>query len=396
MDKKRIAKLVAFVVSSAILIGAVALAYHWLTTKPKGGRRHYASAKPPLVKAVSPVKKSLRIEIETFGTVAPYRTQKLGARISSRVDWVSPKLLPGSFVRSGEDLILLDKSDLVLELPQKRFAIKEAELKLRDILQKRAVAEYELGLSDLNLSTEEREYIVQKPQIETAKASLEAAKAQLQKVLTDIERARVSAPFDALVLSVDVAEGDIVKESSPLATLARADRFLIKASLAPSKLSVLQIPGYNSKHGSRVRIRHDFWPIESFAEGEIEGIEAAVDPQAKTATLVIAAKNPLKSEKHPPLLLEGFVELTIVGVEIPDAVEVPAYLFENGDRLLCVDSDNKIRIKRVDPIYRGKSRYILSAESFEEDEKIVLTHLENPIEGMRVRIEDVSDRKRPL
>ncbi|GEM_PF-2415699 len=372
-----------------VLFGAgVYLSYFWITHKPKGHKRSTIKESAPLVEVIAPVPRTIEAEVHAFGEVNAYRTQSLSARVSSKITWISDSLIPGFVVKKGEPLIRLDDSDFLLDLPQKEYALNEAKLQLETELQKSASAAYELSLSKLDLTADEKEYLLRKPHIKAAKSAVKAAEAALQRVKLDLERCQIVAPFDAIVQNVEAAVGDQVKEASMLATLIETDRFLIKATLSTRDLFTIKIPGYNSVDGSLAKIRHDFWRSETESlEGRVLSLEASLDPQSKTANLLIEVKDPLSlNGTHKPLVLNGFVKVAIKGRVFENVVSIPADIFRGDSTLWCVGEDKRLRIKRVKTLWRSKNGYLVPFSEFDPDEKILLTGLDIPIEGMKLRV----------
>ncbi len=70
-------------------------------------------------------------------------------------------------------------------------------------------------------------------------------------------------------------------------------------------------------------------------------------------------------------------------------LRVPRHALHGSDQLLFVDSENRLRIRTVN-IARADSEYAYINGGAEAGERVILTALESPINGMPVRTADDS------
>ncbi len=108
---------------------------------------------------------------------------------------------PGQRVQAGQTILRLDDRDLVLQQLDSRARIAEAQRQVSDAVGRRDMAQAAISL-----------------------ARRQQSEAELKLVQENLLRARVSAPFDALVISGDMTQqigapvrrGDVMYELSPL------------------------------------------------------------------------------------------------------------------------------------------------------------------------------------
>ena len=108
---------------------------------------------------------------------------------------------PGQRVQAGQTILRLDDRDLVLQQLDSRARIAEAQRQVSDAVGRRDMAQAAISL-----------------------ARRQQSEAELKLVQENVLRARVSAPFDALVISGDMTQqigapvrrGDVMYELSPL------------------------------------------------------------------------------------------------------------------------------------------------------------------------------------
>jgi len=381
----KIKSFISTIIGLAIFASALYLSYGWLTHKPKAFKHHTKRVEDfaPLVEAIKPKPIDKPIEVEAFGTVIPVRTQTLSARVSSQIVGISPHLIPGSVVKKGELLIELDDTDFKLALKKSKSDVENAKLQLAQELENQKSAMFEFSMADQNISEEQKRYILRYPHVEAAKANLEAQKAALKRAEIDLKRCKIYAPFDAIVLNVTSAVGDIVGASKALATLARADAFWVRTAISLETLNRLNIPSYNAKKGSKVVVKG--------VNGVIEGVEKMVDESSKMAYLLIRIDNPLNVKE--PLFLNEFVHLEIEGKVIKNIIEIPSKALHSNDEVWIARTDKHLHIRRANVVWSKGDKLYIEADILKPDELIVTTLIENPISGMLLKVFEDKDRK---
>ncbi len=383
--------LLPLLIAVSVLLGGSYFSYTWLSNKPKAYKKHRKTGMlAPLVEVIKPKKIDTSAHIETYGTVIPFRTQTLSSRVSSQIIRLLPDLIPGSIIKKGELLVELDPTDYILALKEKESGLAAIKLLLETEIQNQKSAIFEFSMMENNVSESEKNYLLRYPHIEAAKASVQAQEAACSKAKVDLQRCKIYAPFDAVVLDVMTASGDTVSSSSSLATLARAETFWIRVALSPRMLEGLNIPEYNAKKGSRVSIRHDFWhkDIPSI-EGWVQSVEKMVDDNSKMAYVLIEVNDPLFLKKEAllqkPLFLNEFVHLDIQGKVLKDVLKVPSSALRSNDSMWILTKEKTLHIKKVRKLWHEEKAFYIQASSLSEDEYIITTIIEAPVEGMLLR-----------
>lgn len=145
----------------------------------------------------------------TFRVVAPARVEGLGQQVlAAPLDGfvASAALRPGATVQAGQVLMTLEDKDLNLDAAKWQAETAQADKKYREAQ-----------------TTDDAAAIV------VARAQLEQAQAQLALVLQQLERIRLKAPFDGVLLSGDYTQavGVPVKRGQELMTVAPDRTFRI-------------------------------------------------------------------------------------------------------------------------------------------------------------------------
>jgi hypothetical protein len=85
-----------------------------------------------------------------------------------------------------------------------------------------------------------------------------------------------------------------------------------------------------------------------------------------------------------PLPMGTFVTASIEGVAMQGLLRVPRHALHGSDQLLFVDSESQLRIRSVG-IVRADADYAYISDGAEAGERVILTAMESPINGMPVR-----------
>jgi len=104
----------------------------------------------------------------------------------------------------------------------------------------------------------------------TSLAEMEAAKAALDRARIDLAKTRLSIPFDGVIWTKDVEQGDLVKVGDLIATVVDLDPLLVVANVSEREVAAVT-------EGALARAK--------LITGEtVEGIVSYISPQAEAAT----------------------------------------------------------------------------------------------------------------
>lgn len=161
---------------------------------------------------------------------------ELGTLVSGVVDQLPVRV--GQRVSGGQLLLSLDGRPFHIALGQAEAAVASAEVLLAEAQREddRATELYDRTV----LSNHERE--LARIGLAEADAAARTARAHLQQVRLDQERSHIKAPFDAWVLQLHAAPGQVVVselQSQPLLVLAQAGRMLAQAEVGASRAATL-------------------------------------------------------------------------------------------------------------------------------------------------------------
>ena len=335
----------------------------------------------PTVRVREAVPQAVQLQVHSQGTVTPNRVTALIPEVAGRVVWISPALVNGGYFQQGEVLLRLDDKDL-------RSALQRAQAALARAEAERDHAHYE---HQRMLSLEQRR-LASRSQMESAlkesrvkEAALHDARANLDQAQRDLQRTEVIAPFAGLVQSESVDIGQLVGRNSAVATLYALDQVEVRLPIADRQLAFLNLPvGQRGAlpEGQRpaVRLSADYAGRTLSWSGRIVRTEAEIDVSSRMVNVVAQ----VEADSHADLPAVGlFVEAEIEGLLVDGIVVMPRSALRNGNRVLIVDADNRLRFRDIDPL-RLYQDDVLIRGGLALGERVCLSSLQTPMDGMRV------------
>ncbi|MEZ7196430.1 efflux RND transporter periplasmic adaptor subunit [Pseudodesulfovibrio karagichevae] len=375
----------------AIVVAAGAGSYFTLVSAPKAKMRPSQVIRQS-VKTRPMARTDHRVLVDVMGTVTAAREIDLQSQVSGKVVKVSDNFVPGGFFEAGEDILNIDAKDYELALREVEAEVTEAEyaLKVEQGYQKVSAREWAL-LQEAGQYTEaEADLALRKPHLAKANADLRAARAKLEQARIDLSRTRVIAPFPAMIESKDTDLGAAVAVQGSLATLVGTDEFWIQASVPVDRLGWINLPSANRPEGSKATIISGGGAGESVREGRVVRLLPSLEDEGRMARVLIAVRDPLNIEGRPgvkPLLLGSYVSVKIEGDELKGVFAVPRAAFRDNSQVWVLADNGALDIRTIDPVWKDEENIVIR-EGLAPGERIVMTDLAAPVQGMLLKAVD--------
>ena len=372
-----------------ILIGAGIAAASYLTkTGPKSTRRTPVKL-APLVQVQPLERGTYSVVVKAMGTVVPARSVELKSRVTGEVVDTHREFTEGGLVKAGTTVVRIDPEDYKLALIQKEKAVADARYNLKLELGKQEVARKEWDLLGLAGDAKEREVelALRKPHLEKARADLTAAEAEVSKARLDLSRTEIKAPFNAMVMSKDVDLGSQVTTATIIGELAGTDAYWVMATLPVERLNWIRIPVKEGDSASAATIAY---AANHQVEGRVVRLMGDLSSEGRLARVLIEVRDPLRLERgpdgDPPLLLGEYVNVHIEGRELSNVFKIPRSALRDNAFVWTVGQDSALRIKEIEPVWKDEDLVLLQ-DGVSPDERLVVSGLAAPVEGMPVRVE---------
>lgn len=379
--------------SLLIILIAGGISYYWVTSKPQASRQP-TKKNIPLVELIKPKFKDHTLSVYAMGTVVAAQEVNLTSRISGMVIATNPNFIEGGILKKGEKIVSLDPTDYKLVIAQRESEVEKARFNLKLEQGQQAIALREFELLGTKLKPNEKELVLRKPHLKSAKATLNAAKASLKQAELDLERTHPRSPFDAIVISRNANIGSWISTFStgtPLVQLVGIKQFWIDVSLSVDKLRWFNIPRNNSDKGATVRVAYETgWGKGIYRQGTIKRLKAAVESEGRMAKLIVEVDDPLsqkpENKNAPPLMLGTFVRLKIKGKVLSNVAGLPETLLHDGKKLWLMSVENKLVIHEVNPVWKEQGLVYFSVDALPTHARVISSDLSIPVQGMDLRV----------
>ena len=379
-------------ISLLILLTGIALIWLIFKTEPTATRKNPARETAMLVDVKPAQQGNFSPLIEAMGQVMPAQEIMLRSRVGGEVIEQSHRFMPGQKVRQGELLLKIDPTDYRTILQQRDAELQQALADLELEKGRQSVARQDFELLGEDIAIGDQALVLRKPQLEQARAQVAAARAAVRKAQLDLERTTVQAPFDAQILSRDVAPGSQISVGETLGHLVGIRQYWVEATVPLNKLAWLDFSKHSDEGGTPVTLHHDTaWREGQTRQGRLQQLIGALDDNARMARVLITVKDPLsldQDEDRPPLILGSFVRAGIEGRELRNVIRLERELVRRNSTV-WVMRDRKLEIREVDIAFQDRQYAYLRA-GLEEGDQVITNNLASVVEGARLRLEDDS------
>lgn len=321
--------------------------------------------------------------IEAWGEVVPAETLIVRPEIAGTVVWVHPDLAPGGYLAAGQEAARLDDTDLKLAVTQAQADIAEIDARILLEEGQQEIGRRELSRLSRNLTDAQRSLVLREPQMAQLRAERSSAEAVLAQAQNAVDRTVARVPFDAIVVSEDVARGAMLTQGDIAAELVAADRFHVTLSVPYAALAWLDPDETN------VRISQETaWPSGATRRGEVVRVAAELSDVGRMAEVIVAVPDPLgrgaENEGAPQLLLGSFVTARIEGRVVENAISLDRRYLRDGDTVWIMNTDDKLEIRSVDVVWRGADS-VLVQNGLAAGDRVITSSLSSFTEGMALR-----------
>lgn len=375
--------------SVLIVIGAVVIYRHQISTSPRAGRKK-PLRQAKLVQVIGVRKDSCTTMVKGNGLVIPAQQVTLHPQVIGKIVEVSPDVVPGGYVQAGQKLMAIDHRDYEIQVRQRQSEVARAAKDLKVEQGNQAVAKQEYEILGEVITDEDRELVLREPQLLSAQAAHESAQAALEKAKLDLARCDIVAPFNSVIQQKHTDLGASVTINSQLITLIGTDEAWIEAKVFANQLKWLDIPKRNGDLGSNVTIRNTgVWGEYRFRTGRILCLIGELETQGRLARLLVKVDDPfcLKPQNLdlPQLLMGSYIAAEIEGRVLPDVFPIQRSHLRDNNTVWIMDDDGQLEIRQVQIVFRGPDRVYVT-EGLTENEQLVVTDISAPVAGMPLRI----------
>ena len=356
----------------AILAGAVAAVIVMTSMRPQPPRKERVEL-DPLVEVMVLEAMTERFEVGSQGTVMPRTETVLSAEVTGTVTWISPRFVAGGVFEKGEVLLRIDPTNYDVALKQAEALVKQRQIEF-DGASKLLSQGYRA----------EAEYA-------SAAAALASAEAELVRAQRNLERTRIRLPYEGIVRSKETDLGQFVSPGTRLGVTFATDYAEVRLPLTDTDLAFIDLPEAGvmrttaDADGPAVTLSAIQKGRPAEWDAMIVRTEGVVDEKSRVTYAVARIEDPYGLHHDSKQLPVGtFVSATIVGTVAENIIRIPRAVVRGSDQVVFVDGEGKIEVRAVD-IARADAEFVYVRGGANAGDRIVLTALESPINGMAVR-----------
>ncbi len=440
-----------YLISFAILGGAIALCVVMIILKEPPEDREIVNL-TQTASVVPATNFDDQLNIEVSGVVEPHREVKLSAQVSGEIASKSAVARAGNYVREGDVLLTIDPRDYELEikrlqaeLAQSEAAINELtdeldglersrkivqrdyDLQLQELERRRgagsALSQSELDQAERNVMGAERTLTELQNSIRLANtrkvrltSGIDLSRSLLEKAELNLQRTKIEAPFDGIIVSDLVEQGDFVRVGDTLLVYEDTSQVDVKCSLRGSQ--VLQILKYSVPDS-----RFDTDPLVSAYqlpptpvtiiaqsgndmvewEGTLQRYDGVgFDEQTKMIPVRVIVNDPVSNwaGRPVPLVRQMFVNVVIAldtaGVEDDVLLTVHEVAIHPGNKIWSLTADDRLQqhsitiLDRLNEDAPPQERLVVirgADGQLKPGSRIVVTPLAQPNPGAPVELE---------
>ena len=332
--------------------------------------------KPVETRVLELTREDYQVEIPSQGNIRAHGLVNLTAEVAGKVQAIYPPFEEGAFFSKGDILLEINPIDLQVALISAQAQVASAQLNLE---KEEALAEQaRLDWKDLGYEDEPSALVRREPQLKAARQGLLLAEAQEESALRNLERTKVTAPFDGRVLRRTVGVGQSIGPSTALAEIFSTDYSEVRLPLSTLNLRDITLPEDASDPPLPVTLR-DGLDDQSSTEwsARILRTEGALDANTLELFAIARIEDPfgLRSEQ-PPLRVGQPVIASIPGKTLEDVFVIPREAVSQLSRIRIVDPTTmKLDSAYIRPLHSDDDHIIFRDSSLEDGTLLVLTRL---------------------
>jgi RND family efflux transporter MFP subunit len=374
-----------------LLVIVIALVLTFVLVKSrKTPKPHETPYLGPLVEIGVLTKANRQILVSGTGSAQSRYEVSITPQVKGRVSELSPQMVAGGTFQKNELLFAIEDVDYQLAIAHAQANLAQAELELLRNENLAELARKEWHSLNSESALEPNPLVVYEPQLKSARALRDAAQANVKQAELNLQRTRVYAPFDCYVRSEQLEIGQFLNTGAPVATVAGIDQIEIVVPVSLDEIVWLQVPRKGTKQrGSLAKVELQSGGRTFHWQGEITRALGEIDPRNRMARVVVTVNDPFAEDTEKANLLNDllpgmFVNVQLLGEELPDVISVPRGALHDNDTIWVIDDENRLHIREVD-ILRRERNEVLIRSGLDANEKIVLTNLSGAAEGMLLR-----------
>lgn len=326
-----------------------------------------------------------RASLLLYGEAKSHYELVLNSQVSGEIIAVSPQFEVGERVSKDQTLLKVDATTYQAALATAQTSLADATLNYKEEIQESKRAQQEWNKSGFKGKPDE--LLLRKPQLKAAKAAMHQANTEISEAKRNLELTTIKAPFDAVIVTRDVALGQIVQSSTQIGTLHSLDRLEITVPLSEHEWATLPTLQVMQEKDFNVTVINT--SNKERYTGYIMRQEGALDTTTRQRALIIGVNNPFIFSV--PLFPGSFLSVLIEGEEISGLWKLPSSSLSQSGEIWYVDENNTLAHFSTVPLFTDQdSIYIKPPKSLDSVTRVLIKPLGSYLDAMQVNPIEVS------
>jgi multidrug efflux system membrane fusion protein len=362
-------------------------------TAPAQEVPHRPALIPVTASALTP--RDYTVVVPTQGEVRARTESSLIPEVSGMIKDISPSFREGGFFEAGEELVKLDDRDHKAAVVIAQSAVAQAATLVSE--ENARAAQALEDWKNLGREGEPDPLVLRKPQLAEAGARLESAQATLDRAKRDDERTSIKAPYAGRIVQKLADVGQFVSSGRELAQIYAVDAAEIDLPLRSDELAFLDLPEHFRgekmpvmTNGPEVTFTAPYAGRTGEWKGQLVRVAGGIDQKSRQLYVTAQVLDPYarRGGDNPPLKVGMFVNAHIKGRTLKNVFVIPRVAMREGDQVLLVDGEQKLRNRTVKVIWGGQDHVVVS-EGLKPGELLCTTALHYAVEGSQVKVNEL-------
>ena len=356
-----------------LVLGISIFLYKYLVSTRPEAKPSIVEEKTFYVNVISSKRNNYSPTSDAYGKIISSRSGDLRFGVSGRVNFISDKLLNGSYVTNGEILAKLDQRRFLLEIEKLTSETKELAAQLG--IRKRQVNRYKTMLKNNVVS--QNKYDNELILLSKNRSDYIRAKTMLERAKEDLSDTVLKSHFNGRLFNVKINQGQFLNSNEKIANIFSTENLEVEF-VVPSK----NYSNSNDLIGKSIDV---LWKGGTTSlktmKGIIERSDGKTNEEEGGGKLFARIDKFEKRENYIPL--GTFVRVDYPVGDFKNVFKLPesslytdkVYIVENG-----IAKPKKIKL-----IYKG-SGYILVDGNLSENDYIITTRIPENLNNQKIKI----------
>lgn len=326
------------------------------------------------------------------GFLRPRAEIALVPEVSGKVVEVSPNLQPGGQFAAGEVLFRIDPRTFEADLTR---AKADAEAARSELTRAEAEAARQNRLADIGAAAEAQR-LAANAALAAARSRIGQAEASLTLAQKRMDDTSVSAPFDATVISKNVALGGYVQPGMNAATIFDRSAGEIVLSLLPEDAAAVRRAAAAEDTPLEATIRPSGGSASTASlTGTVKSFGQSVDARSRTVPVVVEVPSAFDSQDGG-IFANDFVEVSLPAAAVGQLYAAPLGTVRAETFLWTLNEQDEMHRIEVQTVQTTREEVIFTSSEDLTGARLLITALTEETEGMRVEIYDADARNETL